>query len=312
MRITLFGGSGFIGRSLAAELVRRGHSLSLLVRDRERAKGPLILLPNTDVYGYNPNEISSVKKGFAGSDVVINLVGILNESSSHLFERVHSEFVRKVISSCIKNNVGRVIQISALGVSPGAPSAYLRSKAKGEQIVHSCDALQHTIIRPSVVFGREDKFINRFAAMARLPLLPLPLAEAQFQPIYIGDLVTMIANVLEDEIYNNEVLYAGGPEVLSLQEIVQRTAAALHQSPRIFPLGQQSSYLLAALLEKIPFVDALTRDNCLSARFPSVCPKGSNDAEKIVGTLTTLESGLAFMFSHNNAYKQFRHIAGRS
>ena len=314
MQITLFGGSGFIGRHLAAELVRRNHTLSIPVRNRERVKESLILLPGTDVYGYEPNAMAKLKRGLAGSDVVVNLVGILNENHRDKFERIHSEFVRMLIDGCIKNQVPRFVQISALGASPGAPSEYLRSKAKGEQMIKNNEAVAHVIVRPSVVFGSDDSFINRFAGMIKLfPLLPLPMAAAKFQPIAVQDLVKMIVTVIEDDSYNNRVLNAGGPEVLTLQEIVRQIGRAVGRSPRLLPMSPGLSEIFAAVAEKAPFVELITRDNCRSMKLPSVCPADGNDAEKIAAPLTTFSSGLQQIFSAAPVlYDSLRSTAGRS
>lgn len=312
MHITLLGGSGFIGQYLAAELARRGHTLSIPVRNRERVKGNLILLPGADVYGYDPNAMGGLKKGLGGADLVINLVGILNEDSRNLYEQVHGEYVRKLVDSCVNNKVPRFIQISAIGASPSAPSAYLRSKAKGEQTVRNCAAMSHVIIRPSVVYGNGDSFVNRFAGLMKFfPLMPLPMAQAQFQPIYVADLVAMIARVAEDDSYRDQVLCAGGPEVMTLEMIIYKIAEAVGRSPRLFPLGDGLSFLFAAIAEKLPFVDLITRDNCLSMRQPSVCPKDGNQAAAVVGALTTFNSGLAAMYSVGTGYQTSRHFAGR-
>ena len=315
MNITIFGGGGFIGRHLAAELARRGHALSLPVRNREGVKDSLILLPQADVYAYDPNSMTKIKKRLAGSDAVVNLVGILNENSRNLYDRVHGEFVRMMMEGCAKNQVPRVVQISAIGASPGAPSAYLRSKAKGEQLVKANDAVSYAIIRPSVVFGEGDSFINRFAPLLRhFPALPVPMAAAQFQPIYVGDLVTMIANVLEDDAYRSKTLHAGGPEVLTLEDILRRIAQAMGRTPRLLPLGRGLSYALAAVAEKMPFVELITRDNCNSMTIPSVCPKDSRNhaADIVPRPLTSLDAALAEMFAAQaDPYGHLRPRAGR-
>lgn len=313
MKITLFGGNGFIGRTLAAALAQRGHSLFIPVRNRERAKTQLILLPNTDVCAFEADTMAHIKKGIVNSDAVVNLVGILNESERNLFDRAHGEFVRLMIDNCIKHQIPRVVQMSAIGAAPGAPSAYLRSKAKGEQIVKSCDSVSHVIVRPSVVFGAEDSFINKFAALLKVfPFMPLPMADARFQPIHVNDLVTMIADVLEDDTYHNKVLHAGGPDALSLEDIIRRIAQAMGKTPRLMPLGSRLSYLFAAVAEKVPFAELITRDNCLSMKVPSVCPNNDNAAEMIGKPLTSLEVGLTERFASAAGYGDFRHTAGRA
>ena len=312
MRIVIFGGGGFIGQHLAAELSRRGHALILPVRNRERVKKNLILLPNTDVFAYNPANSAAVLKALAGADVAINLVGILNEPSRNFFNQVHGEFVRMLMDGCNHHKVPRIVQISAIGAADSAPSAYLRSKAKSEQIIRSNDAVRHAIIRPSVVFGDNDQFINKFASMLRLmPAFPLPGAEAKMQPIAVGDLVALVAAAVEDGEMENAVWHAGGPEVLTLRQIVEKTAAALGLRRAILPLGDGASYAAAAVLEKIPFVELITCDNCLSMRVPSVCPKNGNDAQKILGDLTNLDFDLTRMLAPKKGFGAFRVSARR-
>lgn len=312
MRIALLGGSGFIGRHLAAELARRGHSLCIPVRDRERAKEALIMLPDTDVYAYDPNVPAGLKKCLQGADAAVNLVGILNEDGRNLFDRVHGEFVRILAEGCIKNQVPRIVHLSAIGVSPGAPSAYLRSKAKGEQIIKSNDALSHAIIRPSVVFGPGDDFVNRFARLIKyFPVMPLPMAAAKFQPIYVADLVAMVANVLEDDSYHNKTLNAGGGAALALEEIIRLIARQMGKSPRLLPMGSGLSYAFAAVAEQIPFAELITRDNIRSMQLPSVCPQGENHAAAIAGRLTTFENGLAAMMMPESDFGSLRQHARR-
>lgn len=302
MRITLFGGSGFIGRHLAAELARRGHALVLPVRNRERAKNDLILLPQTDVIAYDPNVVSTVTSAITGADAVVNLVGILNEDDQCGFDLVHGEFVRMLTSGSAARGVSRFIQMSAIGASASAPSAYLHSKAKAEQIVRNSDSFSYTIIRSSVVFGDGDHLINQFSTLLRcFPFLPLPCAEAKIQPIYVGDLVALIARVLEEEIFNNRILHAGGSDVMTLHEMIKCLATVLGVRRKILPFGESLSYLTAAVMDFTPFVNLLTRDNYLSMRVPSVCPKDENDALQALGRLTTLAGGLAQM-----------HLAGKS
>lgn len=312
MRIVIFGGGGFIGRHLAAELARRGHSLVVPARNRERVKGDLILLPNTDVVAYNPANPADVVKMLAGADLAVNLVGILNEPSRNFFNQVHGEFVRFLMDGCARHKVPRIVHISAIGAADNAPSAYLRSKAKSEQIIRNNDSIRHAIIRLSVVFGAGDKFINKFAAMLRAaPVLPLPCALARMQPVAVEDAAALAALAAENMEMENTVWHAGGAEVLTLADIVQKTAAAMNLRRRILPLGDGVSYAMALVLEKIPFLELLTCDNCLSARVPSACPKNGNDALKHLGNLTSLDFGLAQMFSANKGVGVYRPSARR-
>lgn len=312
-RVAIFGGSGFIGRHLAVALARRGgYHVVLPVRDRERVKDNLILLPQTDVFTYDSLSAASMAKALKGADVVINLVGILNESDDNLFEKVHGEFVRMLAERCVANDVPRFIQMSSLGAAAGAPSAYLRSKSKAEKILTSNRALEHTIIRSSVVCGEGDRFINLFAALVRrLPLIVLPCADSKMQPIAVEDLVQVFLAVLESEKYPNQVLSVGGPQIWSLQEIVQAVIDSMQANRRIIPLGDKLSYAAAAVLEKVPFVDLVTRDNCLSATTPSTISKSRNDAGKILPALMSLENSLLALKTRCPALGAIRSVAGR-
>ena len=298
MKIVLYGGGGFIGHHLAAALSTRGHQLTILTRDRESVKH-LILLPNTDVIAYNPMTIASLLSPLADTDAVVNLVGILNERERGDFERTHCEFVRVLVNGCHKNKVRRFVQMSALNAAPAAPSAYLRSKAKAEQIITE-SSMRWTVLRPSVVFGKGDHFINLFIRLARLaPIMFLPCADAQMQPVAVEDVVRLIICVLEDDEGSGKKLFIGGPEVLSLADIVRRTLAAAQCSRPIIELGPSFSHMAAVVVEAIPGLHFLSRDNCLSAKLPSVCTS-NNDGEKLLGNLLSLSSGLAAMFSDGN------------
>lgn len=296
MKIVIFGGNGFIGRHLAAALAARGHHLILPVRDREKAKA-LIILPATDVIAFDPIAMYAILPCLQNADAVVNLVGILNERERGDFVRVHGEFVRILTDGCTNKKVSRFVQLSALNAISSAPSEYLRSKAKAEQIVRNASALRHVIIRPSVVFGAGDSFVNLFVTMARrLPLLPLPCAEAQLQPLAVGDLVAMLVRALETGDEDNKILSAGGPETITLAGIVSRALNAAGVSRPLIKLNPPLSYCAAAVAEIIPGLHFLSRDNCLSANLPSFTPADNNDAQRMLGELTPLDTALAAMF----------------
>lgn len=311
--VAVFGGSGFIGRHLAVALAAHGgYRVRLPVRNRERVKRDLILLPNTDVFTYDSTSASAVGRALAHADIVVNLVGILNEDSDNLFERVHGEFVRLLAEGCIAHHVPRFIQMSALGAAAGAPSAYLRSKSKAEKILTSNTGLEHTILRASVVCGEGDRFINLFAPLIRrLPIIFLPCGYSQMQPIAVEDVVQVIIRVLESERHANQTLHLGGPHAYTLAEIVETLAAAMACKRRVIPLGHSLSYTAAAVLEKLPFVQLITRDNCLSATTPSTVSKARNDAMKIRPQLLSLANMLDALQTKGNALGAFRYAAGR-
>ena len=296
MKITLLGGSGFIGQHLARELVKRQHSLFIPLRNRHRGVHPLTSLAKTEIFDYDAKALAKLEKGFAGADAVVNLVGILNQNRHNSFDFVHGEFVRMLVERCSKHKVPRLLQISALGAATDAPSDYLRSKAKGEQFIRDSQ-VNYTILRPSVVFGANDSFINRFAGMIKyFPVMPLPMAAAQFQPIFVKDLVRLIVTVLEDDNHHNCVLHAGGLEVFTLQQIIYHIAEAMQRSRLLIPLGPKFSYAFAAMVEKFPGLHLIARDNCRSMQLPSVCPPDGNDAAKICSPLTAFDDVLQQLF----------------
>ena len=299
MRVVLFGGAGFIGRHLAAELSGAGHSIVVAARDRESAKGDLILLPNTDVIACDYNAAARVHPLLDGADAAVNLVGVLHERKRGDFERTHCEITRMLVAGCAARKVRRFVQISALGASITAPSEYLRTRAKGEHISRDEAGVSGTVIRLPVVFGEGDKFVNLFVKLARrLPFLMLPCATAVMQPVAVGDVAMFIRRVLEVADNDGKILSVGGPEVLTLAQIVSQTLAASGTSRAVFPLGNNASRLMGHAADLVRFLHPpISADNCLSATVPGVCPRGGNDAAQLLGELTTLRAGLAAMFA---------------
>ncbi len=299
MRVVLFGGAGFIGRQLCAELAAGGHEIAVATRDRESARRNLILLPKTDVVACDYNRAATVHPILEGADAAVNLTGILHERKRGDFERVHCEIPRMLVAGCAAHKVRRFLQVSALGASLAAPSEYLRSRAKGEQIAREEAGVGVTVIRFPVVFGGGDSFATMFARLARLfPVLLLPCAEAVMQPIAVGDAAAFLRLVLEKPESDGKTLSAGGPEVLQLAQIVEQVLAAAGAERKVIPLGPGASRLVGAAADLVPFVQPpISADNCLSATVPGVCPRGGNDAAQMLGEMTTLRAGLATMFA---------------
>lgn len=296
MRFVIFGGGGFIGRHLTMRLVQDGHHLIIPTRHREQIKD-LLLLPDVDVVAYDTTNIGMLSKYLLGADAVINLVGILNERRRGDFTVVHHEFARRICDLCIQGNVERLISVSALNAVTSANSQYLQSKANAEQIVRNAGALRTTIIRPSVVYGEGDSFVNLFVNMARrLPFLPLPCAQSVMQPIYVDDLTEVIARVAVSGNEYNKTLSVGGPKEFTLSEIVRAALLAANVKCSVLDLGNTLSYFAGLFAEFTPGVHFYTRDNYLSSKMESTTPKGGNDAQRLLGTLTNLEVGLSQTF----------------
>lgn len=294
MKIAIFGGSGFVGGHLAPLLASRGHELVLPVRDRERAKR-LIVLPAADVVAFYPEAMRGIARHLQGADVIVNLVGILHQRKNGDFVKIHNEFVRHLCDLAAMCRVRRIVHVSSLNAVMSAPSEYLRSKARAEQIVRSTP-MRHVIVRPSAIFGSGDRFVSLFPALARwMPVLALPCAETLMQPIAVEDLTLMLARVAESADEDGNVLNAAGPEKMSLSEIARATLEAAGRRRPILELGQSMSYVAGAAFEFLPG-QLLSRDSCLSAMIDSTVER--NDAARIVGELTNFRAGLARMFGN--------------
>ena len=263
-KVLVLGGSGFIGRHLVAALVRRGIRVTVASRRRERAK-PLILLPTVEVVEADINRPGVLERLARGQDALVNLVGVLHGD----FARVHVELPLAAVSACRASGVKRLLHMSALGASRDAPSEYQRSKAKGEQAVLDADDLEVTVFRPSVIYGPEDKFLNRFAFMSRfMAVLAVPCPQARFQPVYVGDVAQAIAASLEDTEAHGKRYDLGGPREYTLKELVELVCAFTHRRRLVIGLPERLSYLQAWVLEKLPG-RLMTRDNYRSMQVPN-------------------------------------------
>jgi uncharacterized protein YbjT (DUF2867 family) len=278
--VLVVGGSGFIGRHLVAELAARGVNVTVPTRRRERAKR-LILLPTVDLVEVDIFAPGMLERLARGQEAVINLVGILHGRRGRAdergpnnygpdFARVHVELPQAIVAACRSTGVRRLLHIGALGASPSAPSEYLRSKAFGEQAVLAADDMDVTVFRPSIVFGPEDKFLNRFATLLKfLPGLALPCPQAKLQPVYVGDVARAIATALDEAETRGKAYELCGPHVYTMKELVEFVCAAIGRRRIIIGLSQRLSYLQARLMEWTPG-PLMTRDNYLSMQVPSV------------------------------------------
>jgi uncharacterized protein YbjT (DUF2867 family) len=277
--VLVVGGSGFIGRHLVAALAARAVKVTVPSRRRERAKH-LIMLPTVDVVEADVCAPGELERLARDQQAVINLAAILHSRAAPRgeegtgfgpdFARVHVKLPQAIVAACRAHGVRRLLHVSALGASPDAPSEYLRSKAAGERAVFAADA-DVTVFRPSVVFGPEDTFLNRFSALARFfPVLPIACPDARFQPVYVGDVAAAMLASLEEPETHGKAYELCGPAQYTLKELVQFVCAVTHRRRMVLGLPPRLSYLQALMLEKMPG-RIMTRDNFRSMQAPNVC-----------------------------------------
>jgi uncharacterized protein YbjT (DUF2867 family) len=268
-RILVLGGSGFVGRHVVARLAADGRSVVVPTRSRERAKH-LILLPTVEVLQADVNDPLTLERLAAGSTAMINLVGIINERRRGDFDRAHIELARKAVAACRVAGVPRLLHMSALNADPSGPSRYLVSKGQAEAIVVGSD-LDWTIFRPSVIFGREDSFLNLFARLERfLWVVALACPEARFQPVWVADVAEAFVRALDDERSLRQRYALCGPRVYTLRDLVVYVGEVTGYNRPIVALGPRLSSLQARVLEILPG-KLMTRDNLASMTRDSVC-----------------------------------------
>ena len=272
---TVFGGSGFIGRSVVKRLAAAGHIVRVAVRDPEAA---LFLKPMGDVgqvvllHAPIQNE-AAAHRAVDGADLVVNLVGILAERRAGDFPRIHAEGAGRVARLAAATGATRLVQVSALGADPASPSRYAASKAAGEQAVRAAFPAA-TILRPSVVFGPGDALFNRFAAMAQLSwFMPVIAGATRFQPVYVGDVADAVMAGLRADA-PGATFELGGPQVLSMRELLAYVLAVTGRHRRLVTVPMCLARLQAAVLERLPG-KLLTRDQLLMLQRDNVVAAGA-------------------------------------
>ena len=273
--ICILGGTGFVGSRLATRLARDGHTLRVPSRYREGGRH-LLVLPSLTLTQADPADPAQLTALLRGCDVVVNLVGILNERgrSGEGFTRAHADFTRTVVHAAREAGVPRLLQMSALKANAErGPSHYLRSKGEAERIVReeSGDALAWTIFQPSVIFGPNDSFLNRFAGLLKLlPVLPLARPDARFAPVHVEDVVEAMVRALDDPASRGETYQLCGPTVYTLRELVHFVADTLELRRSIVGLPDWAARLQGRVMDYLPGKPFST-DNYLSLTVSSVC-----------------------------------------
>ena len=273
-KIVITGGTGFVGRNVCERLFAQDPEARLVVPSRRRSNGrALQVLPSVDLLPCNVHDAAALPGLLAGADALVHLVAILHGSAAD-FDRVHVQLPRQLAAACGAAGVKRVVHVSALGVAANAPSAYLRSKAAGEaawQAAAQQFGFGLTVLRPSVIFGADDRFTNLFASLQRLlPVLPLAGAAARFQPVWVGDVAQAVVQALAAPQAPGPVIECAGPEVLTLQQIVQQVGEMAGCRRPVLPLPEGLGLLQAALMGLLPGEPLMSRDNLLSMRVPNI------------------------------------------
>ncbi|MDH4449480.1 MAG: NAD(P)H-binding protein [Rhodoferax sp.] len=276
--IFILGGTGFVGCHVVHKLVTQGHTVTVATRRARHARA-LLTLPTVTVLELDVHSPMALEQAVAGHDVVVNLVAILHGNEA-AFHKVHVELPAHVARAAVAAGVPRVVHVSALGANPqqplAAPSHYLRSKSMGE-LALGHPALAVLVLRPSVIFGAEDKFLNVFAGLQRVfPCMPLASAQARFQPVWVEDVARAVARLVQVRAAAGatRVWEACGPQVYTLGDLVHGAGVwagiAQGRGRPVIPLPAWAGRLQAALMQLAPGEPLMSADNLDSMRVDNV------------------------------------------
>ncbi len=253
--VTIIGGSGFVGRYVVRLLAQKGWRVKVVCRHPERAVflQPLGAVGQINIVGGNIVDTPSIRKAIEGSDAIVNLAGILCEQGKQLFDDVHEQGARRIAEAAKTFEICNFVHVSALGANPRSKARYARSKALAEErALAACP--KAVVLRPSIIFGEEDEFFNRFAAMAKLsPFLPaIGFGRTKFQPVYVGDVARAIVAALEGKAVPGTIYELGGPAVYTMKELLHMTQVYSGRKPRTVPIPFAIASLQGAILQYLP------------------------------------------------------------
>ena len=275
--ITIFGGGGFLGRHITQHLTQAGARVRIAQRNIRIAQDvkPLGNLGQTQLIAADIRKPETVVRAVRGADAVINLVGILKGD----FDAFHHQGAAHVAQAAAAAGVQALVHVSAIGADAGSKSAYGRSKAEGEAAVRAAFP-QATILRPSIVFGREDQFVNRFAGLiSSLPIVPIIGGKARFQPVYVDDVAEAVAQSLADPArFGGQIFELGGPETISMAELNKRIAREIGEDPSFIDMPDSLSGLMASLTGWLPGAP-ITRDQWAMLQSDNVVADGAAGLE---------------------------------
>jgi uncharacterized protein YbjT (DUF2867 family) len=283
-RIVVAGGTGFIGTHIVNKLLQAGYHVVVPTRRRDRAKH-VALLPNVEIREGSLTDSRFVDDLVRNTTAVVNLIGVLHGRAGEPavygpdFAQAHVEIPKRLADAAVAKGIRRYIQVSALGVTDDGkrslPSRYLRSKAAGEQSLRQTLGLDWTILRPSVVFGREDKFLNLFASLLAIaPLMTLPKAAAKFQPVWVEDVARAVVECLGRPATIQQNFDLVGPHTYSLRELVQLVGQLTGHQRLLVSLPDLLGFIQTTLIEFAPGPTLMSRDNFASMAIDNVSSKG--------------------------------------
>ena len=290
-KVTVFGGTGFLGRYVVRQLAAEGKVVTVAVRHPEeglylKTAGNVgqVVLRRTDLL--HPG---SVAAALAGADEVVNLVGILYETGRYRFDAVQRDGAAHVAEAAARANVRRLVHVSAIGADLRSPAAYARSKAGGERAIREAFP-EATILRPSILVGPEDDFFNRFALMAQfLPALPLiGGGHTKFQPVYVGDVADAVSAALADPAARGRIYELGGPNTYTFTELMRLVLRWTRRRRFLVPVPYRLARIMAFFAEFLP-VPPLTRDQVELLKSDNVASPGSPGLKELGLTANAIE-----------------------
>jgi NADH dehydrogenase len=312
--VTVFGGSGFIGRYAVRKLAKQGWRVKVAVR---RPNEAMFLRTAGDVgqvemVQANIRDDASTRRAIDGADAVINLVGILFPTGKQTFDAVQRDGAARIARFCAELGVERLVHVSAIGADAESQVAYQRTKAEAEQAV--LDAVPTaTILRPSLVFGPEDEFFNRFAGMARMsPVLPLVGGDTRFQPVYVGDVAEAVVNALGSAEARGQTFELGGPEIVTMRKVFEIIMEETNRKRAVLPVPDWMARIQATVLE-LPnklfgLPPLLTRDQVAMLAVDNVVPEGAKTLDDLGVKATTLDSILPTYLYRYRPSGQYAHM----
>ncbi|WP_319532990.1 complex I NDUFA9 subunit family protein [uncultured Cohaesibacter sp.] len=261
--VTVFGGSGFLGRHVVRALALKGYRVRVAVRRPDLAGflQPLGNVGQVMPMQANLRDANSVARAVEGADAVVNLVGILYETGKQSFDAVHHIGANTIAEAAARAGISKLVQISAIGASEESAAGYARSKALGEEAALAA-VPSAIVIRPSLLIGSEDNFFNKFAEMARIsPFLPLIGGGlTKFQPVFVGDVANVIARGVDGLLKPGATYELGGPDVRTFRELMDMMMAVTHQQRMLLPIPFWLAGMMGSVFQSLPVTPPLTRD----------------------------------------------------